>query len=174
MASQDNHQDESLPSEASNVDAPFIAKLADREAGSGNESAREPIQRQQTVVIDGETVFAGSPFAPGSVVEDVSSGSIVSQPNQSGHPELASVLDASVLEDGAMRYTAMGAVTASAMVVFFAAASLWWFPSGGTLIATLGCGLSVFGLFSGHRIVAASLLVVHAGLFIACYSRALA
>ncbi len=74
---------------------------------------------------------------------------------------------------GPMRYTAMGAVGASAMVVGFAAVSLMWFPVGGVLIALLGSALAVFGLFSSYRYSAMGLLAVHLGLFVANYLKSL-
>lgn len=74
---------------------------------------------------------------------------------------------------GPLRYTAMGAAAASAMVVAFAAASLAWFPAGGVLIALLGCSLAIGGLFSRHRLASMGLLVIHLGLFIANYSKTL-
>lgn len=74
---------------------------------------------------------------------------------------------------GPVRYTAMGAVAASAMVLGFAAAAAWWFPGGGTMIAALGCGLSLFGLYSHYRATAAGLLLLHLALFIVSYGRSI-
>lgn len=74
-----------------------------------------------------------------------------------------------MLTDGAMKYTAKGSVAASLMVVFFAAAAVYWFPTGGVLVAALGSGLAVGGLFSDYRLPSACLLLVHLGLFFACY-----
>ncbi len=75
---------------------------------------------------------------------------------------------------GPMRYTAMGAVAAAVMVFGFGAVAASWFPSGGVLIAALGCGLSLFGLASTYRITSIGLLVANLGLFLFCYSRSLA
>lgn len=77
------------------------------------------------------------------------------------------------LTDGVMKYTAKGSATASLMVVFFASAAAWWFPTGGVLIAGLGCGLAVGGMFSDYRLPSAGLLLVHLGLFFASYSMAI-
>ena len=74
---------------------------------------------------------------------------------------------------GPLRYTAIGAVAASLMVLGFAAVAFWWFPGGGTLIAALGCALAIFGLYSQHRRTASICLVLHLLLFIASYSRAI-
>lgn len=76
--------------------------------------------------------------------------------------------------DGPLRYTAMGAVTAAAMTVFFAAAACYWFPAGGTMVAALGCVLSMFGFYSNHRLAAAACLSAHLSLFMFCYGRSLA
>ncbi len=73
--------------------------------------------------------------------------------------------------DGSLRYTAIGAVTAAAMVLVFAAAAAWWFPAGGTMIAALGCVLSIFGLYSTYRYTAAGFLMLHLSLFVFSYGR---
>lgn len=70
---------------------------------------------------------------------------------------------------GPLRYTAMGAVSASVMVAGFGLVAAFWFPSGGALIAALGCLLSIFGLYSNFRYVAAGLLVTHLSLFVFSY-----
>ncbi|GAA5506139.1 hypothetical protein [Novipirellula caenicola] len=70
-----------------------------------------------------------------------------------------------------LRYTSIGAVAAAGLVVMFALGGTVWFPAGGTLVAGLGCLLSIFGLYSHLRIAAASLLAVHLLLFVASYSR---
>ena len=74
---------------------------------------------------------------------------------------------------GPIRYTAMGAVAASVMVLAFAAIAAWWFPSGGALIAALGCVLSIFGMYSTFRITSVSLLAVHLVLFVVSYGRSI-
>ncbi|TWU56697.1 hypothetical protein Poly51_26140 [Rubripirellula tenax] len=78
-----------------------------------------------------------------------------------------------LLDVGPMRYTAMGAVAASMMVVGFASAALWWFPAGGALVAALGSVLAISGLFSNYRTASLVLLFVHVGLFVANYSQVL-
>ena len=75
---------------------------------------------------------------------------------------------------GPIRYTAMGAVASSAMVFAFGAAAASWFPTGGVLIAALGCGLSLFGLASAYRVASIGLLFAHVGLFLFCYIRSIA
>ncbi|KAA1261561.1 hypothetical protein LF1_41110 [Rubripirellula obstinata] len=115
-----------------------------------------------------EPIRTGSPFAPGTVVQAVESpgaNSDLFDEEQSTAPE--------VLTDGVMKYTAKGSATASLMVVFFASAAAWWFPAGGVLIAGLGCGLAVGGMFSDYRLPSAGLLLVHLGLFFASYSMAI-
>ena len=72
---------------------------------------------------------------------------------------------------GPIRYTAMGAVAASAMVLVFGIAAAWWFPAGGVLIAALGCALSLFGTASAYRITSIGLLAAHLGMFLYSYIR---
>jgi hypothetical protein len=74
---------------------------------------------------------------------------------------------------GPLKYTAMGAVSASLMVVGFAAAATYFFPIGGTMIAALGCVLSIFGMYSSYRLTAAGLLAIHLCLFVLSYGRTL-
>jgi hypothetical protein len=74
---------------------------------------------------------------------------------------------------GPLRYTALGAVSAALLVLGFAAAAAWWFPGGGTIIAALGCALSIFGLYSNRKITASGCLVLHLLLFMISYSRAI-
>lgn len=106
-------------------------------------------------------IRVGSPFA-------------VDPPMPLAVPPLATAGPIEPLADlGPMRYTAMGSVMASAMVVGFAVAALGWFPAGGTVIAALGCVLAIFGFYSSYRIAAAVLLAVHAGLFLANYAQSL-
>ena len=77
------------------------------------------------------------------------------------------------LDVGPIRYTAMGAVAASIMVLGFAGTAAWWFPTGGALIAALGCVLSIFGLYSTYRFTSVGLLAVHLCLFVVSYGRSL-
>jgi hypothetical protein len=100
------------------------------------------------------SVRTGSPFASEPLVADV--------PHR-----VEEVID------GPLRYTASGAVAAAAMVLAFAAAAAWWFPAGGTMIAALGCVLSIFGLYSTQRIAAIGILSLHLGLFVLCYGRSI-
>ncbi|MEM8666196.1 MAG: hypothetical protein AAGG48_01685 [Planctomycetota bacterium] len=74
---------------------------------------------------------------------------------------------------GPIRYTAMGAVAASVMVMVFGLVAVWWFPSGGALIAALGCVLSIFGMYSAFRGTAVGLLAVHLILFVLSYGRSI-
>jgi hypothetical protein len=104
---------------------------------------------------------AGDPFAPGSMT-DVVPAAIDETGKVSSAPE--------VLTDGAMKYTAKGSAAASLMVLLFAVAAMYWFPTGGVLVAALGSGLAVGGLFSDYRLPATCLLLVHLGLFFACYA----
>lgn len=60
---------------------------------------------------------------------------------------------------------------ASAWVALCGVACLFLFPGGGVIVAALGCALATIGLFSSRPIVATGLLLIHAGLFFACYQR---
>ncbi|MGB7325501.1 MAG: hypothetical protein WBD31_11575 [Rubripirellula sp.] len=110
----------------------------------------------------GESIRIGSPFAVDPVAADAISGD----------PMAPAVIEP-VMDVGPLRYTAMGATAASAMVVGFAAAAWGWFPAGGAAIAALGCGLSIFGMFSVYRFTSMGLLSVHLFLFVANYGQAL-
>ena len=74
---------------------------------------------------------------------------------------------------GPFRYTALGAVAASALVVGFATAASFWFPAGGAVVAALGCVLAIVGLSSSYRFASSALLAVHLCLFVVSYSRSL-
>ena len=107
-----------------------------------------------------ETIRVGSPFA---VDPEPASAGLVILPTYSP-PE-------AIYDVGPLRYTAMGAVGAAVMVMGFGIAAAFWFPAGGTLIAALGCLLSIFGLYSPIPMRSAACLVVHAALFMLCYSK---
>jgi hypothetical protein len=72
---------------------------------------------------------------------------------------------------GPLKYTALGAVAASVLVLGFAAAAAYLFPAGGTMVAALGCLLSLFGMYSPWRLASAGLLAVHLFLFLLSYGR---
>ncbi len=123
-----------------------------------------------------DTIRTGSPFAAGTMVQAV--GEDVQSPNANTNDSnqgrsIASEAAGESLTDGVMNYTAQGSAIASLMVVFFASAAAWWFPAGGVVIAGLGCGLAVGGLFSDYRLPSAGLLLIHLGLFFFSYSMAL-
>ena len=102
----------------------------------------------------GEEIREGSPFAVDP-------------------PTLAFGSDAPVeiVVDGILKYTAMGAVGAAVVVLLFASVAAWWFPEGGTLIAGLGCVLSIFGLYSAHRLTSVGVLAAHLSMFVVSYMR---
>ena len=115
----------------------------------------EPMTARLADAVDEASIRVGSPFA----IDPITS-------------EPAKPIEV-FLDVGPIRYTAMGAVAASIMVLAFAAAATWWFPAGGTLIASLGCVLSIFGLYSTYRMTSAGLLAIHLCLFVLCYGRSL-
>ncbi|MGI9470220.1 MAG: hypothetical protein ACR2NZ_01725 [Rubripirellula sp.] len=120
-----------------------------------NAVSAEPITAKLVDDIDESPLRVGSPFAvdPLEHHEDV---------------PIEQIYDV-----GPLRYTAMGAVAAAVLVLFFASIGVWWFPAGGAMIAALGCMLSIFGLYSTFRYTAAGLLAVHLCLFVFSYGRSL-
>lgn len=131
---------------------PSPAQDLEPAAEGGPDGGREPDGVVIATLVEPAPIRKGSPFAidPATV------------------PPIDNFVDM-----GPIRYTAMGAVAASILVLCFAAAAAWWFPIGGTLIAALGCVLSIFGLYSTYRITSAGLLVIHLSLFVVCYSLAI-
>ncbi len=87
-----------------------------------------------------------------------------------GEPEPAEFVPQVIIREqvvgSPLAYTAIGAVTASALVLFFGLLGAFWYPTGGLLVASLGCVLSVFGLFSKRRYIALGLLVAHLAIFL--------
>jgi preprotein translocase subunit SecF len=118
------------------------------------EDEEEPITAKLADTIDESPVRVGSPFA--------------TDPFETHATPIEQIYDV-----GPLRYTAMGAVAAAAVVLFFAFVGFWWFPAGGAMIAALGCMLSIFGLYSTFRYTAAGLLTVHLALFVMSYGRSL-
>jgi hypothetical protein len=112
-----------------------------------------------------EMIRSGSPFKTDP--EATAAVFVEVQSSRNSTPEV-------IYDVGPLRYTAMGSVAAAVMVMGFAAAAALWFPAGGTLIAALGCLLSIFGLYSPIPMWSAGCLVVHAALFLLCYARAIA
>ena len=115
----------------------------------------EPIIAKLADTVDEASIRVGSPFAIDP------SAAEPTEPIETFH------------DVGPIRYTAMGAVAASVMVLGFAAAATWWFPAGGALIAALGCVLSIFGLYSPYRMTSATLLAIHLCLFVVSYGQSL-
>lgn len=70
---------------------------------------------------------------------------------------------------GPLQYTAMGGVVAATMLLGFALIALAWYPSGGCIIAALGCGTATLGLHSKFKRTTTGMLVTHACLFVACF-----
>ncbi|QDT07261.1 hypothetical protein K227x_56880 [Rubripirellula lacrimiformis] len=137
---------------------PDRASLSDSPAQSspGEMPPQSDVADPDSGTLDGdldESIRVGSPFAGDPVPL---------------HPVVQPVVDVSPI-----RYTAMGAVAASVMVVGFATAAFWWFPAGGIVVAALGCVLSIFGIFSSYRLAAMGLLAIHLFLFVANYGQVL-
>ena len=125
----------------------------------GDTGESEPIQASLVQTTDGSVpIRIGSPFAVDPI------DPLAGIPAKRIEP---------FLDVGPIRYTAMGAVAASVMVLGFAGAAAWWFPTGGALIAALGCALSIFGLYSTYRFTSVGLLAIHLCLFVVSYGRSL-
>ena len=122
---------------------------------SGDTEEDASVVAMETADVTGEAVRVGSPFAVDPFA-----------------PQSSKRVEA-FHDVGPLRYTAMGAVAASIMVLAFAGAASWWFPAGGALIAALGCVLSIFGLYSSFRIASSGLLAIHLSLFVLSYVRSL-
>ncbi|MEL6104383.1 MAG: hypothetical protein AAFU85_00040 [Planctomycetota bacterium] len=107
------------------------------------------------------------------------------QPIREGSPfrtEPAAILaeqfasgEGAYIDLGPYRYTAMGAAVSAVLITMFAGLGAWWFPAGGVLVAMLGALLSIVGMYSPNRLrlVAIGALVLHSGLFLFSYQRAI-
>jgi hypothetical protein len=112
--------------------------------------------------VTGGNIREGSPFA------------VDPEPLSQQHELEDAPVPAEVFYDiGPMRYMALGAVLAAAVVLLFSAASAYWFPAGGILVAGLGCFLAFLGFFSPRPRTAGGLLIVHLCLFVTAYVRML-
>lgn len=148
-----------LPASQANLGRDAKPGRADRPVEDQGTGESEPIQASLVETIQRSPALrVGSPFAVDPF------DPLAGLPTKKIEP---------FLDVGPIRYTAMGAVAASLMVVGFATVATWWFPSGGALIAALGCLLSIFGLYSSYRVTSASLLAVHLCLFVVSYGRSL-
>ncbi len=117
-------------------------------------------------------IRSGSPFATADSPETAEGSPFAA----AGSPTAAVAIEPPIealMDVGPLRYTAMGAVAASAMVLLFAATASWWFPTGGTMIAALGSVLSILGLYSPYRFTASVLLGLHLCLFLFSYTQLL-
>lgn len=65
------------------------------------------------------------------------------------------------------RQTALAAIVAAWLLIGFASAGLAFFPGGGVAVASLGVGVSAFGMASGNRKFALAALAAHAVLLAA-------
>ncbi len=122
------------------------------------------------ITVDGESIRVGSPFAKEPVIAVLAESNQFAR-HQLGKNELADMGEDVYFQATQLRYTAMGAVSASTMVLFFALAAIVWFPPGGVLIAGLGCLLSLLGMASHLRRWAFALLFAHLALFAISYSQ---
>lgn len=141
-------------------DAPFVAKLV-----SPTDDAAPAAAAGRSAASD-EVVRVGSPFRT-DPTEIRSAPLPVFTAPASG--------EAAYADFGPFLYTAMGASTAAVLVLFFASAGAWWFPTGGALVAVLGTVLSIVGLFSTRRFryAAIAVLPLHMVLFFFSYVRSL-
>ncbi|WP_146401752.1 hypothetical protein [Planctomycetes bacterium CA13] len=135
-------------------------RAAENEPGDSDPDNNKPID-----VVRVGSPFRGEPFGPATSMQGESANRSLATGPQAFSPEDI------YFQASPLRYTAMGSVAASAMVVLFAATAAVWFPIGTAMTAGLGCLLSVFGLYSPHRLLASGLLVVHLMLFLYSYSQ---
>jgi hypothetical protein len=156
MSSEPNEHDHQSP-QPSERQQPIVARLVDpsEAVAPGNAAGSAAAPGGQ------EEIRVGSPFA---VDPRPIAGTVIQR--QRARPE-------AFYDVGPLRYTAMGAVAAATLVLGFAAVAAWWFPGGGTIIAALGCALSIFGLYSEKRLAASGCLLLHLVLFMVSYSRAI-
>ena len=138
----------------------WTSDRSDTENPTPAEPGNPPSAESADIPIRVGSPFAVDPITPGAISPGVKK------------PDVTKPIEP-FLDVGPLRYTAMGAVAASVMVLAFAAAAAWWFPSGGALIAALGCVLSICGLYSTYQITSAGLLAIHLCLFVLCYGRSL-
>jgi len=129
-----------------------------------NDETSEPMTTETTALTEG-AIRVGSPFAVDPPPRSTRTAADSSGPASN---DIEAFYDV-----GAIRYTAMGAVLASVMVLGFGGVAAWWFPVGGVMIAALGCGLSLFGMASVYRFTSIGLLLAHLGMFIYSYSLAI-
>ena len=163
--SESPRESESVPDglEGSSLDETVAGETAPRSGIMNSESnpdaASDEKDGNNTVIQDRskEPIRYGSPFAVDPVLD----------------PTRVTAPAEVFIDAGPLKYTAMGAVAASAMVILFASAAAYWFPGGGTLIAVLGCVLAILGLFSYYRFRAFACLVAHLALFLVSYARAI-
>ncbi len=110
-----------------------------------------------------DSIRSGSPFAPGT-----------NRPMQSatdrGSLQMATI-DKSFADDGPLRYTAGGALIASALMLSFATAASLWFPTGGIAITALGISLAILGIQSQRTWESLTLLGIHSALLAFCVNQ---
>ena len=159
--SESNLHDEQRGSDDTQPEQPIVAKLVGQANGPDTASTDRSIENPDSNDSAGESIRVGSPFAadPG----DLPDATLPVAPKK-----IEAFYDV-----GPIRYTAIGAVAAAVMTLGFAAAAAWWFPGGGTLIAGLGCVLSIFGLYSPHKMYAFGCLTLHLCLFLVSYTHAI-
>tara|TARA_R110002049_G_scaffold47902_1_gene138438 strand:+ start:153894 stop:154331 length:438 start_codon:yes stop_codon:yes gene_type:complete len=140
--------------------------MNDPRSGESDADASAAAESQPDKDESAETIRVGSPFAVDPNPE------FPGTPTASTTNTTATAVSPEVFYDvGPLRYTALGAVAAAVLVLLFAIPATWWFPSGGTLIAALGCVLSIFGMYSPIPKRSAAVLAVHVVIFLFCYGR---
>jgi hypothetical protein len=77
------------------------------------------------------------------------------------------------LGEGVWRQTAASAAFSAAMLVGFATLCWLFFPVGGIAITALGFVVSMIGLSSRWTKLSTAAMILHGGLFMACYLRAI-
>lgn len=131
------------------------SEVSNPPGGAPQQEPVEPTGMREDGATESNAIRRGSPFTRSQSSEVVAAEALL--------PE-SEVLDP---EWGVMR----SAIWASAWVAIFSIACYQVFPGGGVVVAALGCGLAMIGLFSSRPIPATVLLVTHAVLFFGCYQR---
>lgn len=136
----------------------------------------DPVDDIARAAVQDEPLRRGSPFrdrsesAVDKAAGDGPSSGEVDPSSQPGSPFRHVDDEPEWTPDAGLR---TAAVFSSLVVLGFVIACWAVFPGGGVVVASLGCGLAVIGLFSRRRFAAAMLLSGHAAGFFACYVQVL-
>ena len=124
---------------------------------------------------DSESPGSDSLDGPASSSGPIRKGSPFASQNPKDSESLESRMPASEIHPHELLDPEWGvlrsAIWASAWVAIFSIACWRFFPGGGVVVASLGCGLAIVGLFSSRPIPATALLITHVAFFFGCYQQ---